>query len=107
LFQGGLISSSLTSGETLSYGGTALIVADLVDGEGNPFDQPATVEFTSQCGATLTESVLTENGQAICVYTSNGCSSTQDVVTATVLKGGTDFNRDGFNSSGTGGYWFN
>ncbi len=90
LFQGGLISSSLTSGETLSYGGTALIVADLVDGEGNPFDQPATVEFTSQCGATLTESVLTENGQAICVYTSNGCSSTQDVVTATVLKGGTD-----------------
>ena len=89
-FQGGVLSSSLVPGENLSYGGTALIVADLVDGDGSPFDQPVTVQFSSQCGATLTESVLSENGRAVCVYTSNGCSSAQDVVTATVLKGGTD-----------------
>ena len=90
LFIGGMLSSSLSPGETLSYGGTALIIADLIDGEGNHFDQPAMVQFTSRCGATLTPSVLTENGQAVCVYTSNGCSSAQDMVTATVLKGGTD-----------------
>ncbi len=90
MFIGGMLSSSLSPGETLSYGGTALIIADLVDGEGNHFDQPAMVQFTSQCGATLTPSVLTKNGQAVCVYTSNGCSNAQDMVTATVLKGGTD-----------------
>ena len=89
-FQVGLLSSSLLNGETLSYGGTALIVADLVDEDGSSFNQPATVQFSSQCGATITESVITENGQAVCVYTSNGCSASHDVVTATVLKGGTD-----------------
>ncbi|WP_212637720.1 Ig-like domain-containing protein [Desulfocicer vacuolatum] len=90
LFQGGVLASSLAPGETLSYGGTALIVADLVDGDGNPFDQPVTVQFASRCNATLTASVVSENGRAVCVYTSNGCSNTHDVVTATVLKGGTD-----------------
>lgn len=89
-FQEGLLAVSLAEGEILSYGGTTLIMADLVDAWGMPFDQPVTVKFSSQCGATLTSTVIAENGQAVCIYTSNGCTNDQDVVTATVLRGGTD-----------------
>lgn len=90
IFQEGVLALNLAAGETLAFGGTTLITADLVDGDGQPFDEPVTVSFISQCGATLTASVTAVDGRAVCVYTSNGCTADQDVVTAKVLKGGTD-----------------
>ncbi|MEA1967601.1 MAG: invasin domain 3-containing protein, partial [Thermodesulfobacteriota bacterium] len=89
VFQKGILSTALALNETLAFDGTTVITVSVVDSNSELFAQPVDIIFSSSCNARLDQSVVTENGAAVCVYHSLGCIETKDTVTATAVSGGT------------------
>ncbi len=86
-FSQGSLILAVTS---LSAGGSTTVTANLVDGNGNPYQESVTVNFTSSCAsagtATLSSPVATSTGTAISTYTATGCAG-NDTITATASPG--------------------
>lgn len=76
--------------ESLSAGGSTSVTANLVDGNGSPYQESVTVDFSSSCSvagtATLTTPVATSTGTAVSTYTATGCAGA-DTVTAAASPG--------------------
>ena len=89
VFTDGTLALAVTS---LSAGGSTTATANLVDGNGAPYQESVTVEFSSSCAATgtatLDSPVVTSTGTAIATYTATGCSG-GDTITATAAPGST------------------
>ncbi|WP_110456197.1 hypothetical protein [Shewanella algidipiscicola] len=77
---------------TLSAGGTTNVSVMVLNEDGQPFNEPAEVLFTSNCSnastplAQLDSPVTLVNGQASSTYTANGCSG-QDKINVVVNTG--------------------
>lgn len=87
-FQAGAL---LLSSSTLSAGGSGTITASLVDQNGTPSTQSATITFSSPCtglnNASITPAaVTTTTGSATATYVAQGCTGA-DVITASTTIG--------------------
>lgn len=82
---------------TLSAGGNASVSVTVLSGSA-PYTPPLAVSFTSPCiaagKATMSASVLTQNGIATASYTDKGCG-VADIITASVALGGATVTRTG------------
>lgn len=78
----------------LKAGGSTVIEVQLRDEEGNLFQTPTDVEFSSTCAAsgqsTLDDKVKSRAGIATATYRANGCNI-EDNVTVTVETGGKNY----------------
>lgn len=84
------LSTSLSSGEELSPGGTAIVTVTLVDSSGDTYtEEPATVSFTSECAnsglAEIDESVTTVNGTGTVTYAAGGCVGDDTIVASATI----------------------
>ena len=77
----------------ISAGGTTVVSVDIVDENGNPFNEPVDVNFSSTCSsastptATLSSPVTTSNGVATSTYLARGCVG-DDPINVTANAGG-------------------
>ncbi|MCG7542801.1 Ig-like domain-containing protein [Pseudoalteromonas sp. MM17-2] len=78
----------------LKAGGSTVIEVQLRDNEGNLFQSPTDVEFSSTCAAsgqsTLDDKVKSRAGIATATYRANGCNI-NDNVTVTIETGGKNY----------------
>jgi len=96
---GTLISEALgISSTTLAASATTSITVDILDVDGNTFNTPIEVDFTSNCvvagTSTIDTKVSTVNGQAVATYEAKGCQG-DDLITATANYSGTEFTATG------------
>lgn len=95
-FVEGALAIGISSGTTLSAGGSTSVTATFVTAASAPYTDPVDVTFTSSCAATQlatvasggSSTVTTSNGSATATYSALGCSGT-DTITATATVGGT------------------
>jgi len=77
--------------DVLSAGTTTSVTANIVDLQGDPFEVPVNISFSSSCSISgkslIDDSVTTVNGQVIVTYEANGCEGV-DIITASAQFGG-------------------
>lgn len=77
----------------ISAGGTTVVSVDIIDENGNPYNEPVDVNFSSTCSsastptATLSTPVTTSNGVANSTYLARGCVG-DDPINVTANAGG-------------------
>ncbi|SEK35538.1 hypothetical protein SAMN05216262_101148 [Colwellia chukchiensis] len=87
-FESGVAEISLAE---ISAGGTSVISVSIIDDQGNLFNEPIEVNFSSGCAAqstaTLSSPVTTSNGVATSTYLAQGCVG-DDPINVTANAGG-------------------
>lgn len=89
----GIAHNSTHEGESISAGGTTVISVVIVDDQGNLFNEPVDVNFSSGCTslsiptATLSSPITTSNGIATSTYLAKGCIG-DDPINVTANAGG-------------------
>ncbi len=82
------------SADLLSAGTTTSVTANIVDLQGNPFEIPVDIRFSSSCsiaGKSIIDAILaTVNGQVTAIYEVNGCEGA-DIITASAQLGSSSF----------------
>jgi len=85
--------NSTPTGESISAGGTTVVSVVIVDDQGNLFNEPVDVNFSSGCTslsiptATLSSPITTSNGIATSTYLAKGCIG-DDPINVTANAGG-------------------
>lgn len=86
--------------DTLSAGGTATISVSIQDDEGNPFNQPVEVNFSSTCStasnpkAEISSPIVAVNGVATSTYLAKGCVG-EDPINVSANAGGQNLSAAG------------
>lgn len=92
----GLAQDSTGADIALKAGGSTVITAELTDDEGNLFQTPTEVEFSSTCAtsglSTIDAKVTSNGGVATSTYRANGCNI-DDTVTVSVETGGKTYTK--------------
>lgn len=85
-FDNKILDVTVTS---LSSGGSTTVTATLVDGNGYPYTESATIYFFSDCSARgkadLTSPIVTTNGIATSTYTAKGCEGSDKITAFTTI----------------------
>ncbi|MBW8190230.1 hypothetical protein K0504_04200 [Neiella marina] len=84
------LTTSLADGEELADGSTIAVTATLTTDEGDAYETPVEVVFSSTCAeadtAIIDESIQSTAGTAVATYKPDGCE-TEDVISASVTVG--------------------
>jgi Big-like domain-containing protein len=96
-FEAGVAEISVAQ---ISAGGTSTISVSIVDGDGNPFNDPVDVFFSSTCSiattptAQISSPITTVNGTALTTYLAEGCVG-DDPVNVQANAGGINLSASG------------